>query len=826
MRIGRAVCGIGMAAAGLGLVACGGGGGGGGVADETADVLVRGRVVLASLAGATVEVFRHDDLLQPRATATTEAGPAAGRFELSLPGVQSTDLFLFVVRGGTATDVDEDGVPDPTPQDNAGVVHAVVGGGQLRRGLDVLVSVVSEVVYQRTRLLLAAEYPPEHVARAVAAEVTFVVERSLDGDADVDADDGLRFDPTRDASALFRPYRSYEPLVANLIEGSGVTQQAFAFSGETVGFREDPDAVFTDVHVVGDVVYVTDALEGLATIDLRTRARLDSFRTPGMALAFEVVDGTAVIADGTGLQTVDVTDPHSIGNGNRVALPHATALDVVGELAYVVGASPFGDDPSLHVMEAFPEELSSPLGSVPLDGRPLGVASTGSHAYVALGDAGLEVVDVRDPTAPRSLGTFRADADAYAVLLHRGHLFVGTEVGIQVFALTDPALPQALVALPLAGLVSADDLAAAGDRIFAATPTGIEVVDVSTPAAPVRLGALSPPGAAATAIAVDGARLAAAGFDGRLHVLAAGTPAPSAVVATLSVVGFVTCLDAEPGRARVGTIEPRAFHLVDLADPLRPSVLGSAFLPFSPRDVRARDGVAFVATDGLLAIDESDPAAPTPAGSTQRSIAFEAVALGSRVAFGVGPDGLTVVDVSAPLDPRLVSTVDIPGNPVDVAFDGGVSLVLANGDDGIATFDVTSEGSPQPAGGVAVGEAVAVAARRGFAFVVVDAESQAAVDEDDLKVLDVSVPTAPHLLRSVFLPGSPRFVTLSGDHALVGGGAAGLHVVDVSDPNASVHWGTLPVDGSAQQVAPAGDVVLVARFEDVVVVRGVRRAVP
>src|SRR5688500_3110037 len=193
-----------LALGGLGA-GCGGGGGGGGPDDEV-DVTLRGRAVLALLAGSTVEVYRHDDLTRPRGTATTSGGSAseAGRFAVTLEDVLPTDAFLVVVRGGEALDADEDGVLDAVPTPNRGGANAVVTGAQVRSGLEVLVSTVSEAAYQRTRYLWAADYPAPHLAAAAASAVTFVLRLSVDGDADVDGDDGLRFDPLRDASALHR----------------------------------------------------------------------------------------------------------------------------------------------------------------------------------------------------------------------------------------------------------------------------------------------------------------------------------------------------------------------------------------------------------------------------------------------------------------------------------------------------------------------------------------------------------------------------------------------------------------------------------------------
>jgi len=123
---------------------------------------MNGRVGFGSIENANVSIYDYDDLTTPIGTTTSSTGAsvgAIGNFSIPVPLVLSSDVFLVVVTGGSARDVDENGVLDGAPTVNGGVVHAVVRGAELRAGLLIRVSTVSECVYQRTRFLFAGHYP-------------------------------------------------------------------------------------------------------------------------------------------------------------------------------------------------------------------------------------------------------------------------------------------------------------------------------------------------------------------------------------------------------------------------------------------------------------------------------------------------------------------------------------------------------------------------------------------------------------------------------------------------------------------------------------------
>jgi hypothetical protein len=184
---------------------------------------------------------------------------------------------------------------------------------------------------------------------------------------------------------------------------------------------------------------------------------------------------------------------------------------------------------------------------------------------------------------------------------------------------------------------------------------------------------------------------------------------------------------------------------------------------------------------------------------------------------------VVVMDISVPTAPRWIRTLDTAGSSRGVAFDGGDALVVADGTLGIVAFDVTSEAEPRLRGTADTNQTFEVAARRGFAFAL-DLDGSSPFTDAGLKVFDVTA--TPQAVRFVFLPGLSTAIDLAGDHAFVATGVSGVHVVDVANPIASFHWGTLPVQGQVLDVAVAGNFVVAMRAKDVAILRGVRRTVP
>lgn len=479
-------------------------------------------------------------------------------------------------------------------------------------------------------------------------------------------------------------------------------------------------------------------------------------------------------------------------------------------------------------------------------GTVYGVASQGPLVYLADGAAGLQIVDVSDPTSPALLGVADTPGSAWGVVVDGSVAYVADYTGfLQVVDVTDPAAPTVIAS------ATADQplmrVAVAGDRLFAAARSaGLLVYDVSDPASPTLLGQGDTPGTSfGVALAGDVAYVA----DGEwgLQVVDISDPtAPvvlggmdsASVVYGADVAGDLVCL-ADLGLGLV---------TVDVSDPANPVQLGAVALPATGWNVHLDGGLAQVscATGGVVVVDVSDPAAPeiidtvdTPGSARDtaawgrflltadynlglqvlrarvpRDVPAEAAQLtmtgtasglaadGALVAVADGAAGLQLVDAARVDQPQLLATLGDGLDAVGVALDGDRACVLDSGQ-GLKLVDVTDPSSPVLLGACQSGSDPTDLLPAGDVVYVADAAA-------GLVSVDIADPTSPSVVGSVATAGTARALDSVGDLACVAVGAAGLAVVSIRDPALPVVLATLALPGDCRDVQLDGDRALVA----------------
>jgi len=148
------------------------------------------------------------------------------------------------------------------------------------------------------------------------------------------------------------------------------------------------------------------------------------------------------------------------------------------------------------------------------------------------------------------------------------------------------------------------------------------------------------------------------------------------------------------------------------------------------------------------------------------------------------------------LDPAVTGSVAI-GLPFSISISGRYAYVLDRDLDELKIVDVTEPTAPVVVGSLAIGgasEGLFVAGRYAY---VVDSES------DDLKVIDISNPSTPSITGSVLLQpsASPTHVYVAGRYAYITDISTDeLRVVDISDPFSPTEIGGVGLDTNARSV--------------------------
>jgi hypothetical protein len=168
------------------------------------------------------------------------------------------------------------------------------------------------------------------------------------------------------------------------------------------------DSVSQTVGVIGKNMEVTLTGTGFTEntkvsmyIDSGNRkAIIGSVDTPGEANDVKVVDGKAYVADGDGLQIIDVSDPKNpkiIGTADTPG--SAEDVYVSGNYAYI--AAGYNGFQIIDVSNPNSPQIT---GGVKTPGGACGVYVSGNYAYIADGDSGLQIIDVSNPSNPKRIG--------------------------------------------------------------------------------------------------------------------------------------------------------------------------------------------------------------------------------------------------------------------------------------------------------------------------------------------------------------------------------------------------------------------------------------
>ena len=198
----------------------------------------------------------------------------------------------------------------------------------------------------------------------------------------------------------------------------------------------------------------------------------------------------------------------------------------------------------------------------------------------------------------------------------------------------------------------------------------------------------------------------ASGSQG-LQVVDITDPSAPSLLSTLTLAGLasaVAVVDSDlvvvGRRGGVGS----GISFVDVTLPTAPTLrgqLGSGFIP-DPRSIAVRDTIAFIADEslGLVAIGCGNPDAPGIVGSFTATPARDLDLSGNLLLVATRSVGLQVVNVSNPAIPVLQSQLATP--PILGVARSGNSAVLFLGEEGALVVDLSNPSAPAVRGPIAV----------------------------------------------------------------------------------------------------------------------------
>ncbi len=353
--------------------------------------------------------------------------------------------------------------------------------------------------------------------------------------------------------------------------------------------------------------------------------------TPWLGWSLATLDGRLLLgapgpAEGPDeVLVLDVADPmRPRVLGRFEGIPRSPAeIAILGQRAYIAA----GDglvildlaDPGTPTVDGTyrPEALPLPDESVSVRDR---------YAYVAAGEAGLQIVDISQPANPRVVASIRTGGHAWAVALGGSHAYVADEYnGLRIIDVSDPQEPVEVGFYDVPGLHDFfHGVALEGHHVYVADgglmDTGLRIVDVTDPSAPVELSTLPlsaqsdripPPRVEDVAVACDGNRCTAylAAGTGGLRVVDVSNPAAPIEVSSYDTPGLADNLVAVGSTVYLSDGDLR---ILDASNPWDVKEVGFFDAPDSAGTlhVAVQGHYAYLSGDGLRILDVSDPGAP------------------------------------------------------------------------------------------------------------------------------------------------------------------------------------------------------------------------
>ena len=451
----------------------------------------------------------------------------------------------------------------------------------------------------------------------------------------------------------------------NLALGSSVSSLAFAnnyssnwgtgtivvtgFVDNIISFGIDPSgltaAQLSQINIGGATVLLNDYGKlynaSPPTITSVTSSNNDGSYTSGDVVSLNIVFNEPVNVNGTPQLTLetgstDAVVDYTSGSGNDTLIfnytvseaHNSTDLDYVGTESLTLTQP----NPSTPVYET-----TSGLGYA--------VKISGDYAYLAVGNSGLDIIDISDPENP-GIPVNRDTENALGVAISGNYAYVADgEAGLAIIDISNPATPGTPVYQNTNG--TATDVNILGSYAYVADgASGLAIIDISNPASP-------------------------------------GTP----VYRDTNGSGRGVVVRGNYAYLADG---PAGLAIIDISNPANPGAPIYKDTEGSAIGLAVSGNYAYVgdAQTGLAIIDISNPASPgTPVYKNTDGNAFKVNVVGDYAIFADYQSGLAIIDVSDPANPGtpvyevtrdFAQGVAVSGDYAYLAMGDGLAIVKTN----------------------------------------------------------------------------------------------------------------------------------------------------
>lgn len=561
-----------------------------------------------------------------------------------------------------------------------------------------------------------------------------------------------------------------------------------------------------DLALANDHAFIATANNGLLIIDISAAipptvvARL---MLPHAAKQLSVINNRLFITGNQQLSIIDVTQaaiPKIIGNYKTDA--EIIAIDA---LANGITAALLANS-TLLVLDTSIADKTILRSTTTLESDGYDLSISKSRIYLAMGEAGITVLDSSEPTALTTQQHYRTSGAAISLKQNNGILYVATSsAGVTLFNIKDDEHFSWLGSHQKVG--NATDIDINGEMVMVLNDENhLALLDAGMPSMPSIMATYSHP------LHTQRQLISFAQYHDRLFAISSDELLEydfSTLPPVISNEGLDFGQGVNFGGQRRGFIRDNilyvadwfsGIHLYDISAPHQPLLLSSLKTKGSPKGIVVRDDYAYVADDdyGLLIVDISDPHQPKPVATLPTAgLAYIPQLQGDLLYLASHRGGFQIIDVSDPTRPKLLSSVNTAGKAWGIQVRDELTFI-ADDESGLLIFNTSDPLAPQQIGQFSPGGAAEdVLVDGNYAFVT--------FFDNGVYIVDISDPTSPTDIGHLSTPGNARGIERKGDHLYIASWLAGMQVIDISEPTQPTIVGSYDTEGAAWGLRLKGD---------------------
>ncbi len=527
----------------------------------------------------------------------------------------------------------------------------------------------------------------------------------------------------------------------------------------------------------------------------------------------QIVGNYAYVADGSGLQIIDISNPAAPTLVDNYITGYAEGVEIVGNYAYVATG-----EGGLQIIDVSDFNNPSPLPSVTLAVSTTSVTEDGTtnlvYTFTRTGDTtnpltvNFTTVDNTDSwktaifntdysqTGAASFPNYSSETGTVTFAANSATATVTIDPTADTTVEDDETVSLTLTSgtdytvgttTPVTGTILNDDT-----RVTLQVSPSLVTEDGTTNLAyffyrdGVTTNALTvnyTVGGTAT-LNTDYTQTGAASFNGTTGTVTFAANANNATVTIDPTVDniadpdeTVTLTLASGTGYTVGTTTTVTGTINDDINPPTPTFISKYDTPGWAFGVEVVGNYAYLADydSGLQIIDISNPSNPIFKGNYDTDGAWDVEVVGNYAYIADGSSGLQIINISNPTNPTFIGNYDNFSAVVDVQVVGNYAY-LANGNSLLQIIDISNPTNPILKGSYddSSGFADGVQVVGNYAYI--------ADYFSGLQIIDISNPTNPILKGNYYSSGEATDVQVVGNYAYLAAGGGGLQIIDISNP--------------------------------------------